>query len=370
MPQSYHSRFAKGAENLLINCAGCQAGQTVLIVCETDTVGYYDPAMGHTIQSVGEALGLTTEIIGVPLNRDVCDPDDALTQKMQQADCTLFLARLGDQIRFRPKNASTTQVISYALDGDMLASCFGTVAYSAMEALRDLINDAIFSSGEVHITCPAGTDFKGRFSGSVVHGSDTTIKRFPVSVYAPIPAEGFHGRIAQNGFLTGTGSQYYTPWTCGLNETLFVHFEDNRITRFEGRDEDVTAAKAHYEFVSAKYGLDTYYVHSWHGGIHPGCEFVEPANAHFERWSGGAFGNPRLMHFHTCGAYPPGEISLNILDATVRVDGVKLWEHGCLLPERLVGGQALLQRYPDLKAAFDVPATSVGQAPCGQLRYA
>ena len=169
-----------------------------------------------------------------------------------------------------------------------------------------MVNMAVFQGSEIRVTCPAGTDFGGAIATMPMSVLDTTLKRFPVSVFAPIPGEGFSGRIAQNGFLTGTGSQYYTPWSCELKETVFVNFENTRITGFEGSVDDVAAAKAHYEFVCNKYGIDTYYLHSWHAGIHPGCEFKKPAGDDFERWSGGAFGNPRILHFHTCGAYPPG----------------------------------------------------------------
>jgi hypothetical protein len=41
-----------------------------------------------------------------------------------------------------------------------------------------------------------------------------------------------------------------------------------------------------------------------------------------------------------------------------------------LHPERLAGGQALLETYPEMRAIFEAPATQVGQAPCGRLRYA
>ena len=369
MLESYIDRFAKGVRNLLLNCADCKPGQSVLIVCETDTVGYYDPMMGYAIQTVGEQLDLIIKIVGVPWNRDVCDPSKALTQKMNEADCTLFLARLGDQIRFRPKNSAMTQVISYALDCEMLASPFGTIDYQAFVELRDLINTATSKAAKIHVTCPAGSDFRGKPSVSMATGSDTTRKRFPISVHAPITAGGFRGRIAQNGFLTGTGSQYYTPWSCRLDDTLFVNFKDNRITGFEGLPKDVAAAKAHYEFVGNKYSLDTYYVHSWHAGIHPACTFVEPADAHFERWGGSAFGNPRLMHFHTCGAYPPGEISLNVLDPTICLDGVAVWKGGVLRPERIAGGAAFLDAYPEMRLAFQHPETQVGQAACGGLKY-
>jgi hypothetical protein len=360
----------KGAHNLLVNCAECQSGDKLLIVRETDDFGYYDPELCMSIKRVADELGLVTELFDVPLSRKVCDPCDALARKMQGANCTVFLARLGDQIRFRPKNSANTQIISYALDREMLASPFGTIDYQAFEALKGLVNNAIFSGSEIHVTCPAGTDFKGAVATKPLTVADTTLKRFPVSVLAPVSGKGFRGRIAQNGFLTGTGSQFYTPWSCELKETLFVNFEDTRITGFEGSARDVAAAKAHYEFVGNKYGIDTYYLHSWHAGIHPGCEFKEQAGHYFERWGGGAFGNPRILHFHTCGAYPPGEISLNVLDVTVRVDGVPVWEDGELYVSRIAGGEKLLDAYPDMRAIFEKPATQVGQAENGQLMYA
>ena len=366
----FEDRLKNGARNLLVNCAQCQPGDTLLIVRETDDVGYYDPELCKAILEMADEIGLVTEMFGVPLNREASIPSEALAQKMKAADCTLFHARLGDQIRFRPKNSPNTQVISYALDREMLASPFGTIDYKAFNALKALINKTILQADAIHVTCPAGTDFKGKPVATPMVAMDTTLKRFPVSVFAPIPATGFHGRIAQNGFLTGTGSHYYTPWSCELKETLFVNFEDTQITGFEGSVTDVAAAKAHYDFVGKKYGIDTYYVHSWHAGIHPGCEFKEPAGRHFERWSGGAFGNPRILHFHTCGAYPPGEISLNILDVTVRIDGVRVWEDGELYVSRIPGGDDLLRAHPDMRAIFEKPATRVGQADNGRLRYA
>jgi hypothetical protein len=367
---SFEERLTKGARNLLLNCAKCQPGDTLLIVRETDDIGYYDPELCTAIKNVADDIGLITKMFGVPLSRDVTAPSADLEGEMGKADCTVFLARLGDQIRFRPKNSPNLQIISYALDRDMLASPFGTIDYQAFEALKEMVNMAVFQGSEIRVTCPAGTDFGGAIATMPMSVLDTTLKRFPVSVFAPIPGEGFSGRIAQNGFLTGTGSQYYTPWSCELKETVFVNFENTRITGFEGSVDDVAAAKAHYEFVGNKYGIDTYYLHSWHAGIHPGCEFKKPAGDDFERWSGGAFGNPRILHFHTCGAYPPGEISLNILDATVCVDGVALWENGELYVSRIAGGEALLEEYPDMRAIFEKPATRVGQAENGKLMYA
>ena len=80
----------------------------------------------------------------------------------------------------------------------------------------------------------------------------------------------------------------------------------------------------------------------------------------WERWGGAAFGNPRILHFHTCGAYAPGEISWNVIDPMIEVDGLPLWEAGRLHPERLPGGQAILDRYPCAAALFAAPDRDIG----------
>lgn len=370
MLDDFKDRLEQGAHNLLINCAQCEQGDVVLIVYETEQDGYYDPDLAGALGKAAADLGIKTTFYGVPFNHTATCPDAALNAQIEEADCTVYLARLGDQIRFQPKTSETKQIMSYALDRDMLASPFGGIDYQAFTKLKDLINTAMASTSDIHVTCPAGTDFRGTPNDFNPTGCDTTLQRFPVSVFAPIPAQGFSGRIAQVGFLTGTGSNFYTPATCPIKETLFVKLDGSRITGFEGSAADVAAAQKHYEFVGEKYNIDTYYVHSWHAGIHPSLAYTQDAAQNFERWSGGAFGNPRLLHFHTCGGYPPGEISINVLDPTVRIDGVAVWENGRLHPERLVGGEALLSEYPVMQAAFDTPETAVGQARCGRLAYA
>lgn len=370
MLDNFNERLKRGARNLLIDCANCQPGDKVLIIHEICDAGYYDPDLGQTLSDVAHLNNLRAKMISVPFSSEVCDPDEALLAEIAKADCTIFLARLGDQIRFRPNNVKSTQVINYALDCEMLASSFGTTEYNAFDRLKDLVNAALSGASDIHVTCPAGTSFRGappRFANAPC---DTTLKRFPVSVFAPVGSKGFQGRIVQKGFLTGTGSQYYSPWACELKEPLFVLFDGPRITGFEGSARDVAAAKAHYAFVGGKYGIDPYCIHSWHAGIHPGCEYRQTAGSNFERWSGSAFGNPRLLHFHTCGDYPPGEISLNVLDPTVRIDGVAVWEGGTFYPERIAGGAALLDEYPTMRSAFENPARNVGQAACGNLAYA
>ena len=101
-------------------------------------------------------------------------------------------------------------------------------------------------------------------------------------------------------------------------------------------------------------------MHSWHAGIHPACTFQGRAHDNLERWSSSAFGNPRLLHFHTCGAYAPGEICWNVVDPTVIADDVAVWQDGMLQIGDLPGGAALLADHPDLAALFATPLRDIG----------
>ena len=359
--------FDVSARNLFLNCAGCSPGDRVLIIYETENDGYYDNLLVHDLEQAVQRLGMQSFTHGVPLQRTVCDPDTSLSNKMASVDCTVFLARLGDQIRFRTENASKRQIVSYALDRDMFVSEFGRTHYAAFDQLNWVLNQAISHARDIQVTCPLGTDFKGT-TPQIASSGDTTRKRFPVSVSAPVPSTTFRGKIAQSGFLTGTGSHYYIPYCCALDDTLMVHFDGHRITGFDGSEKDVKAARGHYEFVGRTYGIDTYFVHSWHAGIHPGLRYDHFAGDNTERWSGGAFGNPRVLHFHTCGAYPPGEISLNVVDPTVSLDGVAVWENGRLHPERVAGGSEILRDFSDMAAVFANPCDGIGLAQDGRLR--
>ena len=118
-----------------------------------------------------------------------------------------------------------------------------------------------------------------------------------------------------------------------------------------------------------KFGIDRYSVQSWHAGIHPGCEVAGAVCDNYERWSGAAFVNPRLLHFHTCGAYAPGAISWNVVDPMIIVDGIAVWKDGALHPELVPGGAEILDRFPDAKAIFGAPNWNTGLCHC-RLRSA
>ncbi len=117
-------------------------------------------------------------------------------------------------------------------------------------------------------------------------------------------------------------------------------------------------AEAQYAHVAGLYGIDGGIVHSWHAGIHPGCAFAGSAHDSYERWSGSAFGNPRILHFHTCGAYAPGEICWNIVDPTVVVDGAVIWDAGRIRLDAVPGAAAILERHPRPRRAVRATGTA------------
>lgn len=346
--------------NLLSGCAGLAPGDRLVVVQEAET-DYYDGRIGGALAAAAKARGLHAVLHTVPFRESVEGLGDDLSALMAEADCTIFLARLGDQVRFREMPPGMRIVVCYALDIEVLASPFGTADHAAFVALKHAIDDMMSGAREIRVTCPRGTDFAGPGpGGSKETREDVSIMRFPMSTFAPVPAGDFSGLVALAGFLMGTGSRYYQPYGKGTRGRLLARFRHGRLTGFSGDPCDVAMANAHYDDISARFGIDRDMVHSWHAGIHPGCSFPGDVEQDFLRWSGGAFGNPRILHFHTCGTTAPGEISWNVLDPTVLVDGVAVWEDGRLHPERVPGGAEILSRFPCAASAFARPAREVG----------
>jgi len=351
-----------GARNLLVNCANATAGERLLIAYEPTDFGYYDADLVPCIEDVAHDLGLIVETLDVGFNPDNPQLTPALELEFQRADIILFLARLGDQLRFSDMPKGKRIIVSFALDAWLLGTGFGTTHHGAMVKLKKLVGEQFAKAEHIRVTCAKGSDFSGRPELPPEGTGDTTILRFPMSVFQPVPAHTFTGKVALCGFLTGTGSLYYDDYTLEFDGPVFALMENGRVAGFEGSAADVAAANAHYDRVAAQFGIDRNFIHSWHAGIHPGCGYTRNARDNYERWGGASFGNPRLLHFHTCGAYAPGEISWNMLDPTIVLDGVPVWEKGVFHAGRLPGGQAILDMYPCAARVFGEPMRDIGLA--------
>ena len=348
------------AGNLLCDCGGLANGARVLILHEPEGLGYYDDALAGRVAWAAREMGFRVELAEVAFDREAEVLPDAVIDAMRDADFSVFFARIGDQLRFQAFPEGTRAVVSYALDTAAFASRFGAASYTGFIALKDAVERTLLGADEIVMRCRNGTEVRGSGRSCAEESTDVTIKRFPMLMPCPVLAGGFSGRVALSGFLAGTGSRYYDPFGIEFAGPVAALFEQGRLIAFDGAPEDVALANDHYDHVASRFAIDRDFVHSWHAGIHPACAFPGHASDCYMRWSGSAFGNPRLLHFHTCGAYAPGEICWNVVDPTIIADGVAIWEHGRLYPERVPGGQAILERHGDIAQIFANPTRQIG----------
>jgi len=353
------ARFA-GAMTLLRDCVGGEAGQSLLIVSEPEGSGFYDDAAPKVTAAAGRFIGMRVYQTQSECFLATAEDRTLLLELLRGFDHIVFFSRVGDQIRFTADKDMPSSTMCYTLDLEALNSAFGTACYHGMCAIKQVIEDALLAAQHIRVSCPRGTDYEGYPQWPTGRENDVRIKRFPMLVPRPIPAEGFRGKVALDRFLVGTGSQFYQPYHLPISHTVFAHIQDNRILDFTGPDAEVERVRQHYAHVSQLYDIDPMFVHSWHAGIHPGCHFQTKAEADILRWSGTAFGNPRILHFHTCGNYAPGEISWNILDPSISLDDVAIWDDGLLHPERLPGIEPVLECHPHLLKLYQNPHRNVG----------
>ncbi len=351
-----------GALNLLRNCAHAVPGDRLLIVSEPPEFGYFDADSVGVVTRAAQMLGLEVDTVDVGFNPGNPHLSPELLARFKAANIVLFLARLGDQLRFSDMPQGKTIVVSFALTRELFGSGFANAHHAAFLSLKSTVNGALDRAGKVRITCPLGTEITGTPEMNLNRDGDTSVLRFPMSVFTPVPAHSFSGRVAMT-FLTGTGSRYYSDYTLEFDAPVFAVMENGRLVRFEGGAADVSRANAHYDRVAGLYGIDRNFVHSWHAGIHPGCGYPWDMRQNWERWGGAAFGNPRILHFHTCGSYAPGEISWNVFDPTIELDGIRLWDGGTFFANRLQGGPAILDRYACAAALFADPDRDIGLRP-------
>lgn len=351
--------LARAARNLLVDCGGVRACDRVLMVCENPKHGWYDAAMPAAVAATARAIGATVSSIEV--GPPGAEPNPDLPAARAANDVILFFARIGDMDRFSEIPDGKRTVMSYARTVDSLASAYGTIPHAAMLALKEAVNDVLLSAGGIEITCPLGTRLVGVLSPDDKKTSaDVTVKRFPMGVPQPIMATGFSGKVVLARYLTPTGSQPYEPASVAIPSPVTARVENGRIRGYDGAREAVSAVVDHYQRVADQFSIDPTVVHSWHAGIHPACTYTAAAGDDPDRWSNTVFTHPRYLHFHTCGAYAPGEICWMLLDHTVTVDGVALWREGRLMHDSFAETTSCLADWPELAVAFREPCGSIG----------
>ena len=351
-----------GIDNLLFNCIEAKPGDSLAIVTEQGVDGYYSATLDGVIAAHARERSLHVRIVVAPVLEEASSFPDEIQSAFEAADHTLFLARIGDQLRFSELGGVGNPIICYALDEASFGTPFGSAHYKFFISLKSLINEAMFGNKEITVRCASGTNLTGVSPANPKddNAGDVTVRRFPMTVFRPIPGQSFSGQIALTRWLCASGSRLYKPDNVLIDGVVFALIENGRIVDFEGERKEVDKVRGHYDFVAKKYNIEGDVIHSWHAGYHPQNGYFGLATDYLSRWSGSAFGNPRYLHLHTCGAYAPGEICMSVFDPTVTVDGVDMWRDGRLLFAETPAVRELQSNYPGIREMFDNPMMEYG----------
>jgi len=347
------SEMRAGAKNLLTACIEVTAGDELLVVREEQGLGYYDEAVGDSILEVARELGVQTHELRTGR---VAGPEQVpavIGAAMENVDHTLFLARIGDQMRFRALPGRCTKTVCYALDGEILASAVCRTPYALMHEVLDRLQAEIDDVRRWRLSCPLGTDIEGTARPPKGSAQGFTVRIFPEGPFRSIPCDDAKGRVVTRWFPP-SATHLYQPYGLVLDDPVTLWVDGGRIVDITGASEPVQAVRAHYSSVSAGFGIDTWAVHSWHAGANP--KILCPWNLRddIERWNGVMHSHTRYAHLHTCGAYAPGEIALAILDPSIEFDGIPFWLEGRLLFLERDEAIKIRDRYPGEHRAFEI----------------
>ena len=136
----------KGINNLLYNCAKLTKNDSLLIISEDSKFGWYDQDASRAVYDYAKnKLGLKAKLLSVsePKNNSI----NSIETIIDDYDCTIFFARIGDQDRFEHKSFNTKRVMSYVRNIESLTSSFASTNYVEMNEFKNVINELFCVSG-------------------------------------------------------------------------------------------------------------------------------------------------------------------------------------------------------------------------------
>lgn len=343
-----NNRQRSGIQNLVHHCIGVKAGQNVLIIKEANQYDYFDSSISDIVERELSSMGVNTTMLTVPLCAGPESIPAYINAAVEQADHTVFFARIGDQLRFSPFSGKGTRTMCYALNNQFLGSEFCTISHDFMAEVLEKLERELSQAREWRITCPLGTDVSGiceRRNTPITKTGTFSLYNFPIGTFKPVSGSSLNGHVVLSKWLSPTGYHLYEPDYLLLEEPVMVTVNQGRIIEFEGDGNLVEKVRHHYESVSRKLDIDPCVVHSWHAGINHKTFYDRPPEQDLSRWSNLTFSSPRRVHFHTCGAYAPGEIAWNVFDATVYFDNKVYWKDGRFVFLERADIKALLEQY-------------------------
>ncbi len=341
----------EGARNLLVDCVGMRDGDDVLVVGEDHRRAFFDTHVCRVLATAVHGMGGHPHIVIAPETDGPEDIPDEVAHAMSQVDHTIFVSRLGDQVRFREIEGSGTRTMCYLHDIAYLRNAFARVPYGALSEVNELLQREIARSRHCRITCPEGTDLAGPVTCEAEVLEDFSVRQFPVMIVPPIEARGLSGRLVLSRWLLSTSTHLWEDSLLALPVPLVVRLEEGRIVGIDGETEEVNRVRRHFESVASRTGGEPFRVHSWHAGINPTTFFNGRAEDDIEKWADMVFGSPRYTHFHACGT-APGDVAISLFDTTVSFDEEKFWTCGRLAFLDRPEVRDLLGRYPGARRAL------------------
>ena len=358
-PPTHMHDAAAGATNLLTRCVGIARGESLLLVTEPAGSTYYDAAVAPRIAAVAEQLGVGIRVLEAGPAEGPESIPPALLAAIEAADHTVFLSRIGDQLRFMELPGRGSKSMVYTLAENHLSGGFATARHDIMEQIRSALMARIADARTYSLTCPRGTALEMPVRGDELSAlratSGFTLRNFPVMIIPPIPASRLSGRLVLSHALTSTGIHEYADSVVPLPSPVTLTIDNGRVSAVDGEAALVERVRGQMERVDRLFAGDGGRVGSWHAGINPFTFFEGRALDDIDRWNGVAFGSPRYAHFHLCGALP-GDICGQVFDPTIRFDNEPLWRDGLLTALRT-------PQLAELAAQLDVAADALWRRP-------
>ena len=324
----------RGARNLLQQCARAVPGERLLLVGERCDRPFFDPTLCSIIERVAASLGISSETVLAPPASDAASISPAVINAMKQVDVTIFFSRLGDQLRFSDVGGANRRVMTYTLTREHLGSKFATTNYSEMRKLQEALLNAIQNTSSYRIESENGTNLTARIPS--VKTTDTAVftdfalDLFPVMIFPPITFFDLEGCLVLEHFLLSSSTHSYDSSVFILDTPVTVRVKNSRMISFEGDHALIDKLENQLERAASITGGDPFCLNSWHTGINPFTFYDGDPYADLERWGTVAYGSPRYTHIHAAGNNP-GDISIQLFDATISFDGKLYWKDGRFL---------------------------------------
>ncbi|MFT5116141.1 MAG: hypothetical protein ACI8P9_005507 [Parasphingorhabdus sp.] len=320
-----------GVINLLSNCANVQTEDRVLLVGENGEGAFFNESLCADVAAIARQLDITTEIVFAKPVADASQFPSNVSERMHEADITIFFSRLGDQVRFIKSPGEGRKVMTYTLTQEHLSSSFSQLDHQPMARMHDLLVEQIKTSSHYQITAPCGTSLRGNTGKQVSANSSAvtefSVGTFPIMIFPPVNVYDLEGKLILNNFLTSSSTRSYENSVLYIDTPVTAIVKDSRMADFFGESDQVRKIENQLEKAAQLTGGDPYRINSWHTGINPFSFYNEDPHANIERWGTAAFGSPRYTHFHASG-HNPGDIAIQLFDASIQFDDEYFWNSG------------------------------------------